>query len=128
MGIFDAIGDAVGGIGDAIGGVLKCVTSIVGEVVGQLGQFQSILGDQVHNPIQGIIGKVNDGSIWKGVGAESFMEEANAFLPIAQGIGDGIGGLINGITAAVDVLEQADTKAAGLVNDLTTEFENIYKG
>lgn len=120
--------DIFGAVGDAIGGVLKCVTSVVDEVVGQLGQFQSLLGDQVYNPIQSMIGQVNDG-IWTGEGANAFVEEANSiFLPTAQQIGGGIGGLIGGITAAVDVMEQADTKAAGLVNDLTMEFENIYKG
>lgn len=125
MDVLGAIGGALGG---AVGGVLKCVVGVVDEVVGQLGQQQGLIDELVQAPIRSMMEEVGNG-MWIGPGADAFMSECESvFLSEAQQVTDGIGGLVGGITAAVDVVDEADKKAAALVNDLATDFQNIYKG
>jgi hypothetical protein len=125
MSILGAVGSAIGG---AVGNVLKCVTGVVDEVVGQLGQQQGMIDELVQSPIKSMMDQVADG-MWVGPGADAFVGECQGtFIPNSQQITEGIGGLMGGITAAVDLVEEADKKAATMVNDLATEFGNIYKG
>jgi uncharacterized protein YukE len=110
-----------------LGGILKCVTSSVDAVVGVLGKQQGIVQEMVQAPLQAIVGEVESG-IWVGNGATAFIEECSGmFQPSAQSIVDVTGDMIGSITAALDTIEQADQKAAGLVNDLSDTFANIYR-
>jgi uncharacterized protein YukE len=129
MDIVGSIGDAVSGAVDSVtGGIFKCVTSIVGEIVGQLGQQQNMLNDLVRTPIQGMIDEVT-GGIWTGPGADAFVAESQSvFLSSAQQVTDGIGDISGRINTAVDLVEEADKKATNLVHDLAEEFGNIFKG
>jgi uncharacterized protein YukE len=112
---------------DILGGVLKLVTSKVSDLIGGLTNQQNMIQELVQSPLQSMISEVS-GGIWTGDGANAFMDEVNGtFLPTSQNVHDSIGGIRDSISTAQETIEAADSKAAGLVNDLADIFGNIYK-
>jgi WXG100 family type VII secretion target len=120
-----SVGDLVGGVA---GGLFKCVVPMVDEILGQIGQQNQMLEELVETPLKGIMDEIAQGA-WIGDGATAFMNTVNQeFTPQVQAARVGLDEMSNSIRSAMDRMVQADSEAARLVNDLASEFENIYKG
>ena len=132
MGLFDAVGDAVGGVvGVASGGagdVLKVVFDSIDQITQQIGNYQKMLDDTVKSPIEGMMGQVEGDGIWKGGGAELFVKECRStFLPETLDIVDKFKMHIDGIKEARDIMSEADKSSAQVANELLDLVKNITK-
>jgi uncharacterized protein YukE len=125
--IGSAVGGIAGGVASVASGVLRLVTPQMDEVLGQLGNAQKLIEEQVQNPIKEMLKAVDD-STWTGPGAEAFKQELNqTFLPQMGTVLGGIGGLIGSLTQAKEAVQGADKEAAARIDALQDQFKNIFK-
>ena len=110
------------------GGLLKMVVPSVSDVIGDITKGKNMLDELVQAPSQSIIKEVT-GGMWTGEGAEKFLGEVgNTYLPDLQGMTGQIDDLVGKITSAMSAIQEADSKATRLVEDLRADFESIYSG
>lgn len=104
----------------------KIARKAVDMVLGQLTQQINVLDDIVRAPMQAMIGEVTGGA-WVGQGADAFVNElTNMFIPGTDGLKAGVSGISAGIGNALDLLDEADSKAQGIVGDIVDIFDSIF--
>lgn len=125
--ISDAVGSVTGGIGKAVGGVLKMVTSQVDGILSQFSVSKDMVNDLVTTPIQGMLQEVEDGGMWRGPGANLFVQDVKgSFLPEAGSMFGGIGDIIKQITDSRDAITRADDEAIKEVDSLDDFIKSIW--
>jgi len=136
MGLFDAVGDAIGGavgsaVGDAFGAagdILNVVFPSIDQITRQFGNYQNLLDSVVKVPIETMLGQVENDGIWKGDGADLFVNECRStFLPETKSIGDVIGRIVAGLNESKDIMTEADKTASQTANDLLEQIKGISK-
>ena len=103
-----------GFVGDAIEGIIKTFISQTG-----------LLGQLVESPLKVLIGQVT-GGIWKGKGADKFVEVMNQTLQQLANLGQSNNNFAQGIQKAVGAMEQAFGQATNVVNGLTDIIGGIF--
>jgi uncharacterized protein YukE len=100
--------------------VRAAIDQVLGTLTDQINLTEEVL-EQVRGAMPGIQ------SAWVGDDADAFMEEVNSrLIPEIMAAGAAIGGINIGIMKGADVIEQADEKARGMVQDLEGVFEKIF--
>lgn len=140
MGFFSDAGNFIGGIaggpiggivGGAVGGIVDGILGLfsnpLDEILSQLNQQKEIVSDEAFNPIQAIVQQVAGGEVWKGAGADAFVNQAsNITLPDIGRIGDDLENLGSNLQSARDILFTADEEGERMVfNGLNSGFEAI---
>lgn len=116
MGIFDAINPLVKIAKKVVNGVRQ---SLMGQI--------NLLDTAVKAPIQAMVKEVT-GGIWVGEGADAFVEQCTRlFLPQTENIIGASRLMHGGIGKALDIMEGADKKSLGFVNNLDGVFRLIYR-
>ncbi|MCB9005801.1 MAG: hypothetical protein H6656_00180 [Ardenticatenaceae bacterium] len=117
MGLFDSINPLVKIAKQVVNGVRQ---SLMGQV--------NLLDTAVKAPIQMMVKEVV-GGVWVGEGADAFVEQCTRmFIPQTDFITNGARAMHAGIGKALDIMEAADKKSTGFVNNVGGLFSNIYKG
>ncbi len=105
--------------------LMKIAKSVVNEVMGQLTQQMNIISDLVRAPMQGMINEVT-GGVWVGQGADAFVNElTNLFIPGSEQLHGSVDLIGKSINRALDIMDDADKKAKGIVDDLAGVFSSI---
>ena len=108
------------------GFITKILRKPLDTVLGQLTQQFDILDNAVRSPMQTMISEITSG-VWVGQGADAFVEELTTlFIPGTEGLQSSITGMGQGINAALDLVDQADEKAQGIVGDIVGIFDAIF--
>lgn len=104
----------------------KIARRVLDTVLKQLTEQINFLDDMVRAPMQAIIDEIM-GGVWVGDGADAFVNElSNIFIPGTQGLQGGVSSIGAGINKALDVMDQADSKAQSVVDDLVGIFDSIF--
>ena len=104
---------------------MRIAKAVVQQVLGQLTQQMTSLQDLVQAPIQAMVNEVT-GGIWVGEGANAFVEECSTlFIPGAEQIHGAVGIIGSSINSALDLMDEADNKSRGIVDDLAGVFSSI---
>jgi len=96
---------------------LRFVRNLVGAQVGQLGRLLGIVQEQGLNPIRAIVQQVV-GGVWKGQGANAFVEDVSTIaIPGLGRVGEHLTLMTQKLRFAEDVIDRADEHAGRLVKD-----------
>lgn len=77
-------------------------------------QFQTVI-EQAMNPLKAIVQQVV-GGVWKGAGADAFVEELSSLaIPGIGQVGETITRLHGNLNQARDIIQQADQKISQMV-------------
>ena len=107
--------------------LLRFARQVVSSVSSQLTQQFNVVEQAALAPMRGIIGQVT-GGVWKGDGANKFVEEVSKLMiPNVGKVGQQIQAFNQNIQRAVQVMDQADAKVNSLVRGLADVFGGIYK-
>lgn len=131
MGLFSKIAKAVGGavvksVGglaiDAIGELLSCKRSETVDVMSQITNQVTSIGDSAIAPMQGMVNEVMSG-VWTGHGADAFVDEVTReLIQSASTVVGQIGGFNGNISQALDTITNADqvvrNKVEGFASDI----------
>ncbi|MCU0479989.1 MAG: WXG100 family type VII secretion target [Anaerolineae bacterium] len=105
-----------------LGILLKFARSAVEGVIGQIMQQINVIDDQVLGVIMNQLNPLRDA--WKGQGANRFFEEMESqVLPAIQQMMNYGGDYTSNIRKAMDLIDQADTTAMGIVNGILDAFD-----
>lgn len=105
-----------------LGILLKFARAAVEGVMSQITQQINVVQDQVLQVIMSQLNPLRDA--WKGQGANRFFEEMeNQVLPAIQEMMNHGGDYTSNIRKAMDLIEQADTTAMGIVNGILDAFD-----
>lgn len=106
--------------------LIRIARAVLESVIGQMLQQINLMDDQVLNPMQRLTQEVAGGSIWKGRGADKFVEEISGVAtPQLQNIIQGISQYRGNIVDAANILDDADQQAARQFENLASTFEQI---
>ncbi len=96
---------------------LRFVRNLVGTQISQIGGLMNIIEQQGMSPIRAIVQQVL-GGVWKGQGANAFVEEINTLaIPGIGRVGEHLTLMTQKIRFAEDVIDRADEHAGRLVKD-----------
>ena len=109
-----------------LGFLLRIARSVVNNVVSIITSQINIIQDAITSPLKAIVQQVT-GGVWKGDGANRFVQEMTSEV-IPQlvnigGMGMGFGGAIR---KALDLMDSADKQAALKANELFDVFGKIF--
>ena len=91
-----------------------------------LARQQNALEQQVQRTIQAIIAQVV-GGVWVGAGADAFVNELRTeFLPLSASLNSGIGGMIQSVRSAQEIVEEADNQASQVVDAWADLVDAIF--
>lgn len=107
--------------------ILKLVYSAVSGVMGSIKKLLNRVTSEVTSPLRNMVNQVT-GGIWKGDGADRFVNEMTSkIIPDLTNIV----GINNSFTGALqkstDIFRQADKMATSKANELVDIFGNIFK-
>jgi len=102
--------------------IRKGVEAVQNQIMGQLRSVQ----DEVQGPITALVGVITGGA-WIGDDADAMANEiTTVVVPMVADLMAAIGGISTGVTRAMDLITDTDTKAAGVVDDLVGTFSSIF--
>jgi hypothetical protein len=105
--------------------LLRVAKMVVQQVMQGLTQQLNVVLEQAYNPMQAVLEQVT-GGVWKGVGADAFVEEVSSLeLPGVGLIGDQIRGFQANLQRAEEIMEEADKKANQAVRGVDEIFRRI---
>jgi hypothetical protein len=105
--------------------LLRVAKAVVQQVYQGLQQQLNVVLEQAYNPMQAALEQVT-GGVWKGVGADAFVEEVSSlYMPGVGLVGDQIRGLQANLQRAEEIMEEADQKANGAVRGIEEQFRRI---
>jgi hypothetical protein len=108
--------------------MFKLARSIVNGIISTIMKLMNQVQDAVTAPIRTWTQRVT-GGIWKGDGAVRFVNEmTQEIIPQLVSIGSLNMNFGNSIKKCIDLIDQADKRALGRVNQLDEIFGNIFKG
>lgn len=100
----------------------KGVEAVQNQIMGQLRSVQ----DEVQGPINSLVGVITGGA-WIGDDADAMANEiTTVVVPMVADLLAAIGGISTGITRAVDLVSETESKATSAVNDLVGTFSSIF--
>jgi hypothetical protein len=106
--------------------MFTCIFEQVAQSLGMLSQAQNLFESAVIGVAKTVVGNVT-GGIWKGNGANKFVEMVNSqFLTLAGQGHTNTQGTSNNLNQAQQIVHDADTSANAIVNDLENLFSSIY--
>jgi len=107
--------------------LIRLARAILNSVITQLNQQFSIVQDQVLAPMRSIVQSVV-GGIWKGAGADAFVNEVSSLMIPGVGVvGENITSINTNVKRAIDIMDRADAQVNSMVNGLGDVFSNIYR-
>lgn len=96
---------------------LRFVRALVGAQLSQISGLLNIIEQQGLSPIRMIVQQVL-GGVWKGQGANAFVEELNTLaIPGIGKVGEHLSLMSQKLNFAQDVIDRADEHAGRLVKD-----------
>jgi hypothetical protein len=96
---------------------LRFLRGLVGSQISQVGKLLGMVEQQAMNPLRAIIQEVV-GGVWKGKGADAFVEEvSNISIPGIGQVGEHLSTLTKKVRFAEDVIDRADEHVGRLVKD-----------
>lgn len=102
--------------------IRKAVDGVLNQIMGQLKSVQ----DSVEAPIGKLLSTITSGA-WEGDDADAMANEiGTVVMPMVADLIAAIGGMNTGISQAANLIEDTDTKAHGVVEDLVGIFGSIY--
>jgi len=110
-----------------MGFILKLVYSGVSGVMGSIRRLLNQITQEVTSPLRAMVQQVT-GGIWKGDGADRFVNEMNTLVIPALLTVVGINtSFIGALQKSVDAFQTADKMATSKANELVDIFGNIFK-
>lgn len=101
--------------------IRKAVDGALNQITNQLKSVQ----DEVEGPISKLVGVITGGA-WEGTDADAMANEiTTVVLPMVADLIAAIGGMNTGISQAANLIEDTDTKAHGVVEELVGVFSSI---
>ncbi len=108
-----------------LGSILSLVRSVVNGISDTINKLISSIADLVTAPLKGLVNQVT-GGIWKGDGADRFIQEMNSeVIPALTNMGSLGMDLGSTIGKAVSAIDGADKQAAGMAGQLMDIFQGI---
>lgn len=96
---------------------LRFLRNLVGSQMGQVGKLLGMIEQGAMSPLQAIIQQVL-GGVWKGKGADAFVEEvSNISIPGVGQVGQHLKTLTEKVRFAEETIDRADEQAGRLVKD-----------
>lgn len=109
-----------------IGKLLRFARQVVANVTSQLNQQFNVVEQSAMAPLRAIVGQVT-GGVWKGDGANKFVEEVSRMMiPGVGRVGAQIKTLNSNLQRAVTVMDQADAQVSSLAKGLGDVFGGIF--
>jgi hypothetical protein len=109
-----------------LGKLLRFARQVVANVTSQLNQQFNVVEQAALAPLRAIVGQVT-GGVWKGDGANKFVEEVSRMMiPGVGRVGTQIKTLNSNLQRAVTVMDQADAQVASLAKGLGDVFGGIF--
>jgi len=106
--------------------LLRFARSIVQGVLNQINQQMNIVQQSAMTPVNQMVQQVT-GGIWRGKGADAFVQEMQIeVLPAFSNLLGGIGRTNTHINRAMEILHSADANGASKVNSLVDVFRSIF--
>ena len=106
--------------------MFTCIFEQVSGALGMLTGAQNLFESAVIGVAKAIVGQVT-GGIWKGNGANKFVEMVNTqFISLATTGQTNTQGTSNNLNQAQQIVHDADTAANAIVNDLENLFSSIF--
>jgi len=106
--------------------MFTCIFDQVAQSLGMLSAAQNLFETAVVGVAKAVIGQVT-GGIWKGNGANKFVEMVNSqFLSLAGQGQTNTQGTSNNLNQAQQIVHDADQSANSIVGDLESIFSSIY--
>lgn len=106
--------------------MFTCIFEQVSGVLGMITGAQNLFESAVIGVAKAIVGQVT-GGIWKGNGANKFVEMVNTqFISLATTGHTNTQGTSNSLNQAQQIVHDADTAANAIVNDLENLFSSIF--
>lgn len=108
--------------------LLRLARQVVQGVLSQLMQQLNIVRESALAPMRAIVQQVV-GGVWKGDGANAFVEEVSSLMiPGVGQVADHITIMHQNLQRAVDVIDRADQQVHSKANSLGDIFGAIYNG
>ena len=107
--------------------ILKIVFSAVDGVIGQVKKLLNQIISEVTSPLKGMVQQVV-GGVWKGDGANRFVQEMNSIVIPALTALVGVNtSFIGALQKSVELMRNADKQATSKANELLDVFGSIFK-
>ena len=107
--------------------MFSCIFDQVAGALGMITGAQNLFESAIINAARGIVGQVSGGGIWKGNGANKFVELVNTqYISLATTGQNNAQGTGNNLNLAQQIVHDADNMANGIVNDLENLFSSIF--
>jgi len=110
-----------------MGFILKLVYSAVNGVMGMINKLLNQITQEITSPLRVMIRNVT-GGIWKGDGAERFVNEMNSM--VIPGLLSLVGintSFLGALKKSTEIFQSADKMATSKANELVDVFGNIFK-
>ncbi len=107
--------------------ILKLVYSAVNGVMGMINKLLNQITQEITSPLRVMIRNVT-GGIWKGDGAERFVNEMNSL--VIPGLLSLVGintSFLGALRKSTEIFQSADKMATSKANELVDIFGNIFK-
>ena len=109
------------------GFLLRMARAVVFRVLAQLTQQLNVVRQQAYRPMQVMARLVAGGSIWRGNGADAFVEEVQSLLmPRCRHVAGHISLFHRHLSHAVETIDRADKQVHKLATGLGDVFKGIY--
>lgn len=106
-------------------GIFTMIRKAVEGVIAEVNKQKSAVTNQGVDPINGFINQIA-GGVWTGPNADEFVNQLKQVIADLTDVGSVFGSLFQGLGGAIGAIDSGDTKAAGLVNDLSNTFSHIF--
>jgi hypothetical protein len=107
--------------------ILKLAKALFDQCVQGIQQQLGVVRERAAAPMEQCLAQVTSG-VWRGTGADAFVEEVQTIeLPGVGAIGDELESQVRNLIRAREIMEDADTKAAGAVRGIEQVFRQIVK-
>lgn len=110
-----------------MGFILKLVYSAVNGVMGMINKLLNQITQEITSPLRVMIRNVT-GGIWKGDGADRFVNEMNSM--VIPGLLSLVGintSFLGALKKSTEIFQSADKMATSKANELVDVFGNIFK-
>ena len=110
-----------------LGFLLRMARAIVHRVLAQLTQQLNVVRQQAYRPMRVMARQVAGGSIWRGKGADAFVEEVQSLLmPHTRHVANHITLFHRHLGHAVETIDRADKQVQKLATGLGDLFKGVY--
>jgi uncharacterized protein YukE len=108
------------------GRIFKFFRSMVSGIINQIMQQVNIIQEAVTSPLRALVNQVM-GGIWKGDGAQRFVDEMmNEVIPALVNIAGINNNYADAIKKTMDRMEQAEREATSIASGLFDVFSKIF--